>query len=96
MSKVASSANLLGVPVDNLNAQIATIVSTTRQAPESVGNALKTIYARINDIVTGADDAEVSFGNYSKQMAAVGISTLDANGRLRDTGDIIDEIGGKW
>jgi len=57
MSKVASTANMLGVPVDSLNAQIATIVATTRQAPESVGNALKTIYSRINDIATGADDA---------------------------------------
>jgi TP901 family phage tail tape measure protein len=96
MSKVASSANALGVPVDNLNAQIATIVATTRQAPESVGNALKTIYSRINDITTGADDAEVSLGNYSKQMASIGFSVLDANGNLRDTGDVLDEIGGKW
>ena len=96
MSKVASTANMLGVPVDSLNAQIATIVATTRQAPESVGNALKTIYARINDIATGADDAQISLGNYSEKMAAVGISVLDANGRLRDTGDVIDEIGGKW
>ena len=96
MSKVASSANALGVPVDNLNAQIATIVATTRQAPESVGNALKTIYSRINDITTGADDAQVSLGNYSKQMASIGFSVLDANGNLRDTGDVLDEIGGKW
>ena len=96
ISKVASSANLLGVPVDSLNAQIATIVATTRQAPESVGNALKTIYSRINDITTGADDAQISLGNYSKQMASVGVNVLDANGKLRDTGDVIDEIGGKW
>jgi len=33
MSKVASTANMLGVPVDKLNAQIATITATTRQAP---------------------------------------------------------------
>ena len=96
MSKVASSANLLGVPVDKLNAQIATITATTRQAPETVGNALKTIYSRINDIATGADDAEISLGNYSAKMMDVGISVLDANGNLRDTGDVIDEIGAKW
>ena len=96
MSKVASSANLLGVPVDSLNAQIATIIATTRQAPESVGNSLKTIYARINDITTGSEDAEVSLGNYSQQMAKVGISVLDTNGRLRDTQDVIEEVGGKW
>jgi len=57
MSKVASVANNMGVDVDQLNAQISTIIQTTRQAPESVGNALKTIYARINDIKTGSDDA---------------------------------------
>ena len=96
MSKVASTANAMGVDVDQLNAQIATIVATTRQAPESVGNALKTIYSRINDISTGAEDAEVSLGNYSKQMAAVGFNVLDANGNLRDTGEVIEEIGGKW
>ena len=96
MSKVASTANMLGVPVDSLNAQIATIVATTRQAPESVGNALKTIYARINDIATGADDAEISLGNYTSKMAELGINVLDANGKLRDTGDVIDQIGGKW
>ena len=96
MSKVASTANLLGVPVDSLNAQIATIVATTRQAPETVGNALKTIYARINDIKTGSDDAEVSLGNYTSQMAQLGINVLDASGNLRDTGDVIEEIGGKW
>ena len=96
MSKVASSANSLGVPVDSLNAQIATIVATTRQAPESVGNALKTIYSRINDISTGAQDAQISLGNYSKKMLDVGVSVLDANGNLRDTGQVIEQIGGKW
>ena len=96
MSKVASTANMLGVPVDSLNAQIATIEATTRQAPETVGNALKTIYARINDIKTGSDDAEVSLGNYTEQMAKLGVNVLDASGNLRDTGDVIEQIGGKW
>lgn len=96
MSKVASTANTMGVDVDQLNAQIATIVATTRQAPESVGNALKTIYTRINDIATGADDAQISLGNYSEKMAEVGINVLDANGRLRDTGQVIEEVGAKW
>ena len=96
MSKVAATANALGVPVDKLNAQIATIVATTRQAPQSVGNALKTIYARINDIKTGSDEAQVSLGNYSEQMAILGFNVLDANGNLRDTGDVIDQVGAKW
>lgn len=96
MSKVASVANNMGVDMDQLNAQISTIIATTRQAPETVGNALKTIYARINDIKTGSDDAEISLGNYTGKMASLGIQVLDATGHLRDTGDVMEEIGSKW
>ena len=46
MSRVASMASTVGVGFDSLNAQIATISSVTREAPESIGTALKTIYAR--------------------------------------------------
>ena len=96
MSKVASTANTMGVDVDQLNAQIATIVATTRQAPQSVGNALKTIYTRINDISTGAEGAEISLGTYSSRLAQMGINVLDSNNELRDTGEVIEEIGSKW
>lgn len=94
MSKVASAANIMGVDVDQLNAQLATIVSVTRQAPESVGTALKTIYARMSDIESGLDD-ETTLGDYTEQMAQYGVNVLDANNHLRDMGDVIEEIGGK-
>lgn len=95
MSKVASAANIMGVDIDQLNAQLATVVSVTRQAPESVGTAFKTIYARMGDIKAGLDD-EVTLGNYTEKMAALGVNVLNANGELRDMGDVIEEIGGKW
>ena len=96
MSKVASTANSLGVSADSLNAQIATVVATTRQAPESVGTAFKTVYARINDIKTGSDEAEISLGNYSGKMAQLGFNVLDATGRLRETEEVMTEIGERW
>ena len=96
MSKVASAANLMGVDVDELNAQLATVITVTRQAPESVGTAFKTIYARINAIAAGSEDAEVSLKQYTADMLDYGISVLDTNGKLRDTGDVMAEIGAKW
>lgn len=96
MSKVASTANTMGVDVDQLNAQLATVVATTRQAPEAVGTAFKTIYTRLNDIKTGADGAQVSLGNYSGKMAELGFNVLDATGHLRDTGQVMQEIGSRW
>ena len=95
MSKVASAANLMGVDIDQLNAQLATVVSVTRQAPESVGTAFKTIYARMGDIEAGLDE-ETTLGNYTEKMAEMGFNVLDANGKLRDMGEVIEEIGGKW
>lgn len=95
MGKVASAANLMGVDIDELSAQLATIVSVTRQAPESVGTALKTIYARMGDIEAGLD-AETTLGEYTAKMAEFGVDVLDSNGKLRDMGDIIAEIGEKW
>ncbi len=47
MSKVASMANTAGITIDELNAQLATIISVTRESPESIGTSLKTIYGRM-------------------------------------------------
>ena len=96
MSKVASAANAMGVGEDKLAAQLSTIISATRQAPESVGTALRTIYARISDIQAGIDQDGVTLGNYSGKMADLGFNVLDVTGHLRDMGDVIEQIGGKW
>lgn len=97
MSKVASAANTMGVDFDQLNAQIATIISVTRQAPESVGTALKTIYARMSTIEAGGMDEEGNtLTSYTEKMNNFGISVLDQTGHLRDMGDVMEEIGQKW
>ena len=97
MSKVASAANSMGVDIDQLNAQLATIVSVTRQAPESVGTALKTIYARMSDLkLGGADEDGLSLGDVSGTMESMGISVLDETGNLREMGDVIEEVATKW
>ena len=96
MSKVASAAATLGVGEDQLAAQLSTIISVTRQAPETVGTALRTVYARITDIQAGLDEDGVTLGKYSGDMAKIGISVLDLNGNLRNMGEVMEEIGSKW
>ena len=97
MSKVASAANSMGVDIDQLNAQISTIISVTRQAPESVGTALKTIYARIGDLKLGdADEDGLKLGDVAEGLDKLGINVLDAQGDLRDLGKVIEEVAGKW
>lgn len=96
MGKVASAANSMGVDIDQLNAQLATIISVTRQAPESVGTALKTIFARMTDIEAGTEENGITLGKYTAEMAAMGIRVLDSNNKLREMGDVIEEVGSKW
>lgn len=97
MSKVASAANAMGVDVDQLNAQLATIVSVTRQAPESVGTALKTIYARMGDLsIDGEDEFGTTLGDVTSKMEAMGIQVLDETGDLREMGVVIEEVAEKW
>jgi TP901 family phage tail tape measure protein len=95
MSRVASAANIMGVDVDQLNAQLATIVSVTREAPETIGTALKTVYARMSDIQAGLD-GETTLDEYTAQMALLGFNALDAQGNLRDMGEVVEEIGDNW
>lgn len=97
MSKVASAANMTGVSVDQLAAQISTIISVTRQAPETVGTALKTIYARMSDLKLGETDEDgVALGDVSGTLESLGINILDTTGELRDMGVVIEEVAEKW
>ena len=98
MSKVASAANIMGVDVDQLNAQLATIISVTREAPETIGTSLKTVYARMATIKAGGIDEEdgATLTSYTEKMNQLGINVLDSNNNLRDMGEVIEEIGGKW
>jgi len=96
ISKVASAASSMGVDFDDLNAQIATIVSVTRQAPESVGTALKTIYARLGDLkVDGVDEFGTKLGEVSEQLQTMGINIVDQMGNMRNMSDVIAEVAAK-
>ncbi len=95
MSKVASAANIMGVDIDQLNGMLSTVISVTREAPESIGTSFKTIFARMSDIEAGLD-TETTLGEYTQGMADLGFNVLDAQGKIRDMGEVVEEIGGKW
>ena len=96
MSKVAAAANAAGVDIDQLNATLATVVSVTREAPETIGSAFKTIYARLGDLKLGGTDEDgVTLGKVSGQLEALGVQILKDNGDMREMGDIVEDIAAK-
>ena len=96
MSKVASAANAAGVDIDQLNATLATVISVTREAPETIGSSFKTIYARLGDLKLGGTDEDgVTLGKVSGQLEALGVQILKDNGDMREMGDIVEDIAAK-
>ena len=97
MSKVASAANSAGVDIDHLNGMLATVISVTREAPETVGTSFRTIFARLGDLSLGKTDEEgVDLGNVSGKLHQLGVEVLDQTGNMRDMQDIIEDVAAKW
>ena len=50
----------------------------------------------MSDIQAGISDDGATLDYYTKQMAELGINVLNAQGQLRDMGEVIEEVGGNW
>ena len=98
LSKVASQANLAGMSIDYTTALLTKGLETTREAPETMGTALKTIIARMRELSDyGATlDDGMDINNVESQLKYVGIALRDASGELRSTEEVLDELGHKW
>ena len=98
LSKVASQANLAGRSIDYTTALLTTGLEVTREAPETMGTALKTIVARrreISDYGKTLED-DVDLNNVQTQLSYIGIQLTNQQGELRSTQDVLDELGKKW
>ena len=98
LSKVASQANLAGMSIDYTTALLTKGLETTREAPETMGTALKTIIARMRELGDYGETLEdgTDINNVESQLKYVGIALRDQQGELRSTEDVLDELGKKW
>jgi TP901 family phage tail tape measure protein len=85
-------ANAVGVSGEQLAAQIATIESVTREAPEQIGNGLKTLYARFSDIKLGKTDDGVDLGKVTETLDKIGVNVLDKFGNIREMDNILEDL----
>lgn len=98
LSKVASQANLAGMSIDYTTALLTTGLEVTREAPETMGTALKTIIARMREISDYGETLEdgTDLNNVETQLNYVGIQLTNENGTLRDTEDVLNDLGAVW
>lgn len=98
LSKTASQANLAGMSMDYTLGLLAKGIETTREAPETIGTALKTVIARMREISDYGEtlDGETNINNVEQNLSYVGIQLRSVTGELRSTEDVLDELGRKW
>ena len=110
MSRASNSAQMAGTTLDRYIAYLTTITDVTQKSAASVGESMKTVYARYQNIAAGkfvAAESDIESENYNadewanlndveKALGALGINIRDSVSSFRDFDDIMDEIASKW
>lgn len=96
LEKFAAVGDTVGLSYEYATAALTTITATTRQSEDVVGTALKTLFARIQDLELGETlDDGTTLGKYSEALNAIGISIKDQDGELKKMDVILSELGSK-
>lgn len=102
MSKTASIAHSVGAELENIAVFLAQGIETTRESPDTIGTAMKTVLARFNEMKKspseiGEVDGEVVDANkVETALKSVGIALRDTNGQFRAADQVLLEVAQKW
>jgi TP901 family phage tail tape measure protein len=96
--KVGGSAGALNVEFEKVASWIAVVSSRTRESAETIGQSMKSILARIQNMKERGFDEEdgTQVNQVAKALNEVGIALMDNTGQFRDFGKVMDELGERW
>lgn len=97
LSKVAAQANLAGMSMDFTLGMLTKGIEVTREAPETIGTALKTVIARMRELSDYGSTLEdgMDVNRVEKALSNVGVALRDENGEFRDLEVVLTELGKK-
>jgi TP901 family phage tail tape measure protein len=106
MTKVASIAHSVGAEFENVAAFLAQMIETTQEAPETLGTALKTVFARFAEVkklysegqILGTDEEgeEINVNKIQEALRTVGISMTDFLTGKEGADQILLRLAEKW
>jgi TP901 family phage tail tape measure protein len=98
MSKVSPTAKASGVSIDFMMGVIAKGIETTREAPENIGTAFKTIFARMREVTDIGKSMEdgMTLNRVEKALQSVGVALRDDVGQFRNLETVLMDVGEKW
>ena len=102
MERTASIAHSAGMSFEGTVAFLAQMIETTREAPENLGTAMKTIVARFQELkknpleISEVDGEEVSFNKIDAALKTIGVDLVATNGQFRNLDEVFMDISKKW
>lgn len=102
MSKTASIAASAGMSFESTSTFLTMMIETTRQAPQNLGTALKTIIARFQEMkqnpteIVSVDGEQASLNKVDAALKSVGIQLADTSGQFRNLDGVIFQLSGVW
>ena len=102
MERTASIAHSAGMSFEGTSAFLAQMIETTREAPENLGTAMKTIIARFQELkknpleMEEVDGEEVSFNKVDTALQSIGVTLRDTNGQFRELDQVFLDIASRW
>ena len=102
MERTASIASSANMDFGTTSAFLAQMIETTREAPENLGTAMKTIIARFQEMKTDPtklvdDEGQALDANkVDTALKSIGVELKNEKGEFRDLDDVFLDISAKW
>ena len=78
-TRTAASAKATGVELEELGALISVLIEVTQESPSSLGNSLKTLISRFNQINEETGEANKELNNVQVAFESVGVANITSN-----------------
>jgi TP901 family phage tail tape measure protein len=99
ISRCSNIANNSGTSMDRLIGYTAAVGEATQESMSVIGDAFKSIYSRMNNIIIGRfidEETGESLSDTEAELNKLGIQLRDATDTYRDFDDVLSEIGTRW
>ncbi len=99
ISQCSNIANNSGTSMDRLIGYAASIGEVTQESMSVVGNSLKSMYSRMNNIKIGRfidDETGESLSDTEAVLNKLGIQLHDTEDTYRNFDDVLDDVGKNW
>ncbi len=98
MQRVSSVAKTAGMDFQELASVITVVSSNTRLSAETIGNGIKSLLSRLQNIKVGKylDDNNEALNDTEKVLNSLGVTLRDSATEWREPMKILEDVGNMW